>query len=144
MNREQFLIALISWNGVPYIWGGDSMLGIDCSGFVQVAMDMLGLDPKGDQSAEMLRQYYLSHGRPCARPYQLGDLLFYGREGVATHVGLCLGFNAFMEAAHGDHTIDTVAKALERGARVKVSACRDKDLLSAIRPNGLQWFPTEG
>lgn len=76
--------------GTPYLWGGTSGDGIDCSGFVQQVyrLNGVGLDRDADQQA--------LEGRPVDAPIP-GDLLFFGTPGV-THVALSLGGDDFIHA----------------------------------------------
>jgi cell wall-associated NlpC family hydrolase len=82
---------------VPYLWGGVSWQGIDCSGFVQLCYRMGGyfLPRDGDQ-----QDGFLSHAiqRSCLRA---GDLLFFG-EHVITHVALALNDHEYIHA-EGQH-----------------------------------------
>ena len=117
------------------------MKGMDCSGFVQLALGEIHLDPPGDQTAEGLRQFFKSHGQIIAqKDADLGDIVFYGHGGKAHHVALCLSSDLMQEAGGGGPSCTSVAIANKLGAKVKVSRInRRSDLLCIIRPNGLPW-----
>lgn len=74
--------------GVPYLWGGSSAHGIDCSGFAQLLHRWIGQTLPRD--ADM--QY--TAGKPVEPPFTPGDLVFFGEKeegGRITHVALSLG-----------------------------------------------------
>jgi len=74
--------------GVPYVWGGISGNGIDCSGLTRLLHKWVGHDLPRD--ADM--QY--AAAKPVEPPFEIGDLLFFreiGKERHVTHVGLSLG-----------------------------------------------------
>jgi len=74
--------------GIPYLWGGTSGNGIDCSGFVRLLYRWVGVDIPRD--ADM--QY--NTASTVEPPFEIGDLYFFA-EGESkrniTHVGMSLG-----------------------------------------------------
>jgi cell wall-associated NlpC family hydrolase len=74
--------------GVPYLWGGSSGNGIDCSGFAQLLHRWIGIDIPRD--ADMQH----AAAKPVEPPFEVGDLIFFaenGSERKVTHVGVSLG-----------------------------------------------------
>lgn len=71
--------------GTPYLWGGRTVFGIDCSGFVQLCARAAGAWLPRDASQQACRGelvYFLPEAKP-------GDLAFFGNEnGCITHVGI--------------------------------------------------------
>lgn len=82
------LVTSISraWLNVPYLWGGRTILGADCSGFVQVVCKMMGIDLLRDASQQALE------GKPVPKFKEriAGDLAFFESKGSITHVGILL------------------------------------------------------
>ncbi|MFM1772072.1 MAG: hypothetical protein RLZZ71_1214 [Bacteroidota bacterium] len=107
LNLNEALSLFKQYLGVPYVWGGKTNFGYDCSGFTQSFFKTIGVALKRDayqQATQGEDVMLLSES-------QTGDLAFFDNaEGRITHVGIVMESNGSFEILHasGELRIDTL------------------------------------
>lgn len=89
--------------GVPYLWGGSSPFGLDCSGFVQLVYRMCGLVIPRDADLQAGFQRTAEVSLEDAQP---GDLIFFAggndpHQRAITHVGMIIDGEHFIHSSGG-------------------------------------------
>lgn len=102
--------------GTPYLWGGTSpSTGFDCSGFTQYVYAHFGI------SLGRTTYDQINDGRGVSRDeLQPGDLVFFGKNGDPTHMGMYVGNNTYI---HSPRTGDVI----------KISSMDRPDYITARR-----------
>jgi gamma-D-glutamyl-L-lysine dipeptidyl-peptidase len=121
--------------GLPYLWGGSSAKGVDCSGFVQSVYYMNGLILQRDASLQALHgsAVDITNGYSMLKK---GDLLFFGsrKNGIShvTHVALYFGNGEYINSS-GRVLINSLDST-----RTNYVSYRLSSLLSARRIIGVE------
>lgn len=138
MTKDQFVQACFQYLNLPYIWGGDDpIIGYDCSGLVQELYSMIGLDPKGDQTAQALYDFFVY--RSYSHYADVGSLVFYGKDSCSiTHVGLMISEHCMIEAGGGGSRTKSSDDAAKQNAYVRIRPIgARKDLYCILKPKEL-------
>ncbi len=102
LPKTHFIESAISYLNTPYLWGGKSPFGIDCSGFTQMVYKLNGYKLFRDASQQATQGEALSF----IEESEPGDLAFFDNdEGKITHVGIIMKDNYIIHA-HGKVRID--------------------------------------
>lgn len=102
--RNVLIKQALKYFNAPYLWGGRSPFGIDCSGFVQVIYKMVGVKIPRDAS----EQVQLGRALSFVDETEPGDLAFFDdEEGNIVHVGIIWKRNKIIHAS-GKVRIDNV------------------------------------
>ncbi|WP_052330310.1 C40 family peptidase [Virgibacillus sp. MSP4-1] len=93
--KQNLITDTKNYLGVPYVWGGTTPSGFDCSGFVYYMFNKHGVDMPRDTSAGLYTK-----GEFVSQPeLQPGDLVFYSVDSdEVTHVGFYIGKNEWISA----------------------------------------------
>lgn len=95
-SEEAFMQMARFFMNIPYLWGGKSAFGMDCSGFVQVICSLFGVALPRDASQQMA----YGEGVDFLVEARMGDVAFFqNSEGKVTHVGILIDAERIMHCS---------------------------------------------
>jgi cell wall-associated NlpC family hydrolase len=108
-NETDFVAVAERFLGTPYLWGGKTALGLDCSGLVQVALTACGVSCPRD--SDMQEQALGTVVAADLSAFRRGDLIFWkGHVAIVRGPGSLLHANAYHMAV----AIEPIAEAVTR------------------------------
>lgn len=115
ISNDNIVAYASNFLGIPYLWGGTTPSGFDCSGFTQYVYKHFGV------SIGRTTYDQINDGVGVSRDQlQPGDLVFFGKGGNPTHMGMYVGNGAMIHASH-------------TGDVVKISPVDRRDYITARR-----------
>ena len=109
VKGKEIVSRAAKYKGVPYVFGGTTTKGFDCSGFTQYVFRQCGYSINRTADAQYSNGSYVSYDS-----LQAGDLVFfantYSASGI-THVGIYIGGGQFIHAANGGVKISSLSES---------------------------------
>jgi Cell wall-associated hydrolases (invasion-associated proteins) len=109
LTGENIVKTALQFTGVPYLWGGTSPKGLDCSGFTKSVYFMHGIILARDASQQVLSGKLIDSSGDFSDA-QPGDLVFFGSKATGdnpkervVHVGIYIGNKRFIHASDYIH-----------------------------------------
>jgi hypothetical protein len=117
-HADDFVGVAEQFAGTPYLWGGKSSLGIDCSGLVQVSLNAAGTGCPRDSD---MQQDSLGRALDASESKQLqrGDLIFWkGHVAIVRDADTIVHANAHHMATTIENTRDAIARIKAAGSEI--------------------------
>ena len=120
-NETDFVAVAERFLGAPYLWGGKTALGLDCSGLVQVALTACGIACPRDSD---MQEAALGTAVPADfSAVRRGDLIFWkGHVAIVRDRNLLLHANAYHMAVASEPIVEAIARI--RGAGSEITGVR--------------------
>ncbi|MBU1677501.1 MAG: C40 family peptidase [Bacteroidetes bacterium] len=141
-NGSNVIKTAFSFMGIPYLWGGTSAKGMDCSGFTKTVYFLHGIMLQRDASQQVYTGELVDTTNNFAN-LEVGDLLFFGRKATedkkekVTHVAIYIGNMDYIHAS-GSVKVNSLDKSKDNFSEYRLkSFIRAKRILNSIDKNGI-------
>ncbi|MBZ0199551.1 MAG: C40 family peptidase, partial [Ignavibacteriaceae bacterium] len=147
VTQDKLVDDAKSMMGLPYLWGGTSIKGVDCSGFTKTIYFLNGVMLPRDAS-QQVNVGELIDTKNGFDNLQPGDLLFFGTKETETkkekvvHVGMYIGNKEFIHSS-GMVRINSLDSTKENFSEYRFRTfIRAKRILSSLEKNGVKLLST--
>ena len=143
-NADNIIATAKTFLGRPYVWGGTSGKGVDCSGFTKMVFYLNGIQIARDASQQVHSGVEITTDSSL-NDLKAGDLLFFGRAATPekkeriSHVGIYLGNGEFIHSS-GDAGVKIESLYSDASNYVehrRASFIRAKRMLISLGRNGV-------
>ena len=108
--REKIIDKSMLFLGVPYLWGGSSAYGFDCSGFVQSIFKYFGFELERDTSLQVKNKYLKQIESYDSKK---GDLIYFLINDIVNHVGIIINNTKIIHSS-GNVLIENIHDVIDR------------------------------